>query len=211
MADVNVNHFDRSKPFYPLVMHYVAQLVGVKELCLRGLVGGASLADVLSRIPSVGPVLDASAAAVQGVREGLRKLTGPLQLRSEAQGNCITVDIDEVAREFVANPAYLLRFTFRAAGVLLVLAHDMCKKAPWHDTGPLWEFLKHCRNAAAHNGILMVGKEPNPPARWRTFKITRQLHETPLFKDAAGAGLLSAGDPIRLLWDIEQAYPLMSA
>jgi hypothetical protein len=35
------------------------------------------------------------------------------------------------------------------------------------------------------------------------------MHDTPLMKDEAGAGLLSPGDPIRLLWDIEQAYPAM--
>jgi hypothetical protein len=32
--------------------------------------------------------------------------------------------------------------------------------------------------------------------------------ESQLFKDEKdGKGILSPGDPIRLLWDIEQAYP----
>lgn len=37
MVQVPVNHFDRSKPFYPLVTHYLAQLIGFKELLLRGI------------------------------------------------------------------------------------------------------------------------------------------------------------------------------
>jgi hypothetical protein len=32
------NHFDRSKPFYPLVVHYVCQLFGFKELSAHGVV-----------------------------------------------------------------------------------------------------------------------------------------------------------------------------
>lgn len=41
------NHFDRSKPFYPLVMNYVIQLIGFKELTLRSLTGTPEVEDLL--------------------------------------------------------------------------------------------------------------------------------------------------------------------
>ena len=31
--------FNRAKPYYPLVINYVSQLIGMKELLIRGVVG----------------------------------------------------------------------------------------------------------------------------------------------------------------------------
>jgi hypothetical protein len=212
MTQVLVNHFDRGKPFYPLVMHYLAQLIGVKELALRGIVGSGGLEELVDRIPALGAVPAGSETMVAEVQDGLRKLSGPLELRSEYQDNHITIDIDGIARDVVANHSYLLASTMRSAGALLILAHELSKDAPWHDTGPLWEFLRHSRNAAAHGGAFNLRHdEPRRTACWGSFVITAKLQGTSLFKDAAGAGLLSPGDPIRLLWDIEQAYPQMRA
>ena len=211
MTRVLINHFDRGKPFYPLVMHYLAQLIGFKELGLRGITGQQSLDDLAGRLPALAAPGADEAKAVE-VREGLRKLSGPLELRSEFQGGHITVDVDEIARDIVANSAYIAASTMLAAGSLLVLAHELSKGKPWYDTGPLWEFLRHCRNAVAHGGTFTFrGAEPSRPAAWGIFNVTRQLQGTKLFKDAAGQGMLSPGDPIRLLWDIEQAYPQMTA
>jgi hypothetical protein len=212
MNQVPINHFDRSKPFYPLVMHYLAQLIGVKELALRGIVGSRSPEELVDRIPALSAVPAASEPIATEVRQGLRKLSGPLELRSEYQNNHITINIDDIARDVVANHSYLLASTMRSAGALLILAHELSKDAPWHDTGPLWEFLRHSRNAAAHGGTFnLLHGEPRRPAYWGSFMITAKLQGTSLFKDAAGTGLLSPGDPIRLLWDIEQAYPQMRA
>lgn len=211
MTSVPINHFDRGKPFYPLVMHYLAQLIGFKELALRGIAGPGSLDELAARIPALA-ASGAHEAEVGEVREGLRKLSGPLGLRSEYQQSFITVDIGEIAREIVANHAYIAASTMLSAGALLVLAHELSRDKPWHDTGPLWEFLRHCRNAAPHGGVFTFRRsEPRRPAHWGTFNIARQLQGTKLFKDATGQGMLSPGDPIRLLWDIEQAYPQMSA
>jgi hypothetical protein len=110
------------------------------------------------------------------------------------------------------NGPYLAGFIMRSAGSLLILAHEFSKGKSWHDQGLLWEFLRHCRHAAAHGGFFtLIGKEPCHPAVWGHFQIERTLQGTPLFKDGKARGLLSPGDPIRLLWDIEQAYPGMRA
>ena len=212
MSPVQINHFDRGKPFYPLVMHYLAQLIGFKELALRGITGSEGFEALVGRIPALGSTSAGSHVRFQEALDGLRKLTGPLQLRSEYQDNHITIDIDDIARDIVANSSYLVASTMRPAGWLLILAHEVSKDAPWHDSGILWEFLRHCRNAAAHGGTFnLIHGEPRRPAQWGSFEITPELHDTNLFKDAEGVGLLSPGDPIRLLWDVEQAYAQMTA
>jgi len=209
---ISPNHFDHGKPFYPLVINYVAQLVGFKELALRGLTGGQSLNDVFSRalMPGHAPVADE--AVMRELREGLAKFLGPLQLKSEFTQNHVTIDTDELARELVSNFAYLSTVLMRSAGSLLILAHEISKDSQWHDQSSLWEFLRHCRNAAAHGGCFHLEHgEPQRPAQWGTFAISAKFNKTPLFRAADGPGLLSPGDPIRLLWDIEQAFPQMHA
>jgi hypothetical protein len=202
------NHFDRGKPFYPLVMHYLVLLIGLKELAIRGTVGAKDLDALIKQVPALGTVVSTSDPEVPDIREQLKKLSGPLFLRAESQTEPIEIDIDEVSRELVANFSYLLPLSMQSAGSLLILAHEISKDKHWHDTGPLWEFLRHCRHAAAHGGSFhFLNGEPRREAIWGAFTLTNQLQGTRLFKDANGVGLLSPGDPIRLLWDIEQAYP----
>lgn len=205
-----INHFDRGKPFYPLVISYIIQLLGFKELAVRGLIG--------KRIVTRKDILNADSNYVsdfvsERVNESyIEKLLGPLELRSEFQDNRIIVYPDEMARDLADNFSYILPFYLRAASSLLILAHEMTKDQSYRDNGPLWEFLRHCRNAATHNGLFhFIREEPRRPAVWGSFIIEIGLQGTPLFKDANGDGMLSYGDPIRLLWDIEQAYPDMIA
>ena len=110
---------------------------------------------------------DASPPERNLIGEQLNKLMGPLELRSEYMGNHITVDIDWIACEFVDNWSYLLHHTMLAAASVVVLAHEGAKGKPWHHQGPLWEFLRHCRNAASHGGSFnFVNGEPRWPAHW---------------------------------------------
>lgn len=205
------NHFDRGKPFYPLVTSYIAQLLGLKEILVRGLVGSRKVTDEdIARAAGVAPGVGAPEGLI-GLRSKIEELLGPLQLWSECTGSHVSADADEFGRELVQNHAYLLPYYLRAAATLLVLAHEMTKDRPYRDTSPLWEFLRHCRNGVTHNGLFYFERnEPRRPAEWGRFKIDAALQGTPVFKDAAGKGMLSLGDPVRLLWDIEQAYPGMA-
>lgn len=211
---VPINHFNRAKPFYPLVMNYLLQLVGFEQIAVRGLVEKRDIDDgvekVIDTISTAYTWHQRDPQAVAEVRRVLNKLVGPLQLKSEFQGNHIKIDFDAVAKELIENFDYLTPFLLRSAGSLIVLAHEMCKDKPYHDQGPLWEFLRHCRNAAAHGGSFAFHKnEPRWPAEWGPFRLTASFQGTPLFKGKNEIGLLSPGDPIRLLWDIEQAYSNM--
>ncbi len=133
---------------------------------------------------------------------------GPLQLTSKHQNMPIEIPLDLIEEETGSNYSYLLKFTMRAAaGNLLILAHEITRS--YHDNTPLWEFLRHCRNAAAHNGNFRFSRdEPRRPAEWGPLHIEKSMQGTALFPiDEKTTGFLGAGDAIRLLWDIEQAYP----
>lgn len=93
-----------------------------------------------------------------------------------------------------------------------MLAHEISKNKPWHTQDPMWEFLRHSRHAVAHNGRFhFANGEPRRRSEWGPFLLTAALHGTRLFKEGTTEGMLSPGDPILLLWDIEQAYPAMIA
>ncbi len=206
VTNVKLNHFNRNKPFYPLILHYIYLIHGLTELASRGValklqsLSDADKAKFVESYPTY------STLEVHPPTQ----LIGPISLRSQFQDNDIKVDSNELARDFVQNFDYILSFTLRAAGMLLILAFETTSE--YHDKGPLWEFLRHCRNASAHNSLFTFKKdEPKRKAEWGRFSIVRTLQGTPLFINPNKPGLLSPGDPIRLLWDIEQAFPHMKA
>lgn len=216
MQPIPANNFDRSKPFYPLVVNYVVALHGFVELASRHAMKVAT-ASVEAGAPQAGPtVLSIPGEAVTNERlqdfyrdpanRGVTPLIGRLELRSEVEDAAIAVDPDELAEELFENHYYLLPWTMRAAGMLLVSAWEVTKASS--DQSPIWEFLRHCRNAAGHGGRFnLLHGEPRRTAAWRTLAVTTSLQGSPLFNGYAGKGLLSPGDPLRLLWDIEQASP----
>lgn len=49
--------------------------------------------------------------------------------------------------------------------------------------------------------------QPKHPALWGRYILSRATHEgMPLIVHKKIAGLFAPGDPLRLLWDIEQQY-----
>lgn len=204
-ANVPLAHFDRSKPFYPLVMQYCIQLVGFKELTVRYVAGTSTLQEAICRVTRLSPEQSTDAA---GLAANLKKLLGPLELCSSFRAEPLKVPVDDIAQEVGSNAVFLGSHLMLSAGSVLVLAHEMCKHKSAHNTGPLWEFLRHCRNAAGHGGKFnFLHGEPRRPANWGAVEIVSGLQGSQLFKGADGQGLLGPADPIFLLWDIEQTYP----
>lgn len=78
---VPANHFDRGKPFYPLVMTYISQLIGLKELLVRGLIGTRKTTNEdIAR--AAGHDANPSAPEVLNeTRIKIESLLGPLELR----------------------------------------------------------------------------------------------------------------------------------
>jgi hypothetical protein len=144
----SVNHFDRGKPFYPLVMDFIAGLYGWLALWSRGV--GLAAAEVAKREKlELGSNLkdvpiEALAAAAQ-----LPSVVKPLELSSRVQGGPVKIDHDELAAESIHEFAYLVGQAPRAAEHLLVLAWETTHRFRTGGTRgrhPLWQFLRHCRH-----------------------------------------------------------------
>jgi hypothetical protein len=138
-----------------------------------------------------------------------RDFLPPLRLASSVEG-VVPLDIDSgmLASELADEYSHLFRFLLPfAGGALLALAYESTKQ--FRDAGPVWEFLRHCRNAAAHNGRFhFLGSEPIRPAIWRGHTLLKSMHGTRLFWGSEEEpGLLRPADPVHILWDIEQGLP----
>jgi hypothetical protein len=213
-----LNDFDRSKPFYPLVMDFIAGYYGWLAIWSRGI--GRAAADAAERegteVPedSHGVPLRALAASSQ-----LPSVIKPLGLASRAQGSPIEIDHDALAAESVNESRYLMTQLPRRAENLLLLAWETTHGCRTQVTTrePLWQFLRHCRHAGGHGGRFnFLHGEPRRPAEWKTLEMTAGLQGSRLFDgpatptstpDDLEEGLLAPGDAVALLWDIEQAYP----
>ncbi len=195
-------HFDRAKPFYPLVMSYLMQLHGLKELAALGSLGAMRTWDIQH--------LGEPSPENEALQLNAAKLLGPLELLITGDGNRLTVPVEAVAEEFFHNHKHLLKYQVQAALSVLVMAHEIAKHQPYRTDNELWEFLRHCRNAAAHNGRWnLINGEPRRPASWRGITLNASLNSCPLRIGEDGIGTLRVGDPVALLWDIEIATPAM--
>jgi hypothetical protein len=206
--------FDENKPFHPLVLSYVTQLHGFIELASRGFklhleeiksrnLGLHVLGEHISNLPT-----DEEKKAWEAVYQGgITGLIGNQELWSKVNGKGVRVDIELLAKAtLLDHKTFLDQFMRMSSGSLMILAYETTKDYHTHDS--LWEFLRHCRNAAAHKGYFnLLNGEPRRPTKWRGLEIVSSLQGTPLFFDGSAAGLLGLGDALYLLWDIEQAFP----
>lgn len=200
-----------------MVTQYVASLLGFKELAGHGAVLairaeaqrlGLSYEDAFAELQKAEAKLPESALSRLGPFEVLE----PLNLSSMVY-HSLPVDAEAMAQEFLDNGShYSSRVMPYAAGGLIVLAYETAKLKGCVTRDPIWEFLRHCRNAVAHgNCFKFLGKEPVRQATWATLSITGSLQGTTLFQDDQnGQHFLKPADPIHLLWDIEQAYPSLA-
>jgi hypothetical protein len=203
--------FDENKPFCSLIINHVAQVHGFLDLASRGL---------LSELEEIGPKGVEMLLAAEGHKEkgfneaveaiskgGRTGLVGKQQLESKVTGKGITINVESLAKEiFNKHKAPLDQMNRMSAGSLLILAYESTRTYQTQDS--LWEFLRHCRNAAAHKGYFnFLHGEPKRPAKWRGLEIISSMQGEPLFNEPPVSGFLGNGDILYLLWDIEQAFP----
>jgi hypothetical protein len=189
----------RASPFYPILMGFLIKLHGFKELALRGALGPRDLETQVRGLPQA----DDSQVTVADVTKMVEKLGGPLELKSRVDPTNIPISADEIAGELIDNHSYLLSEGVSAAIETVILAHERAKAMGFAKRTAMWEFLRHCRNAAAHNGQFTFGPdEPRRLAEWRGVTLDNSLNGTPLFKGETGSGLLWPGDVVILLHDL---------
>lgn len=201
MSSIKENHFDRGKVFYPYVMQYIFAYHGMIELCSRGMVKEVKRAKKQScNIEDMYPEVKRFIEAEQVVTP----LLVDLAFHSNFMESMISFDIEEIASELLANYDYLFKYTLKSAGILIIMAYESTKRLD-DKKSELWNFFYHCRNAAAHGGKFNI-KSTRFPAKWGNLEITRSMNGTNLFQIPDEGGLLGPGDPIRLLWEIEQKF-----
>jgi len=207
---VDINHFNRGKPFYPHILLYLATFHGIIELISRGVVKKVhnpktSHPESEEEILKLSTKEKGNKFLMTASKSSFTPLIGKPSLRSKSPNNSIEIDTEILAQEFVENNAYLSEFYLKAGNNLLLAAYEATKEKHTHNE--LWEFLYHCRNAAAHNNIIddKHKRLEKYNARWNKFDISKNIGKK-LFQDniESNGHFLDPADPIRLLWDIEQ-------
>jgi hypothetical protein len=195
--------FKTSGAIYPLVLSYLAQLHGVIELASRGLFLTAAEMSVATRQQFLDGLPEKNAVLAKRVLSG--GITKLLDDASPATivGPPVKVDVSKLARAVFSEEAAIRHFNLQSAGSLLVLSWEHTEDIHTHD--PLWEFLRHLRNAVAHGGRFhFLRNEPVRPALWRSKSVDGSLQGTPVFAAPVNAGFLGAGDVLHLLADIDE-------
>jgi hypothetical protein len=212
--------FDKNKPFYPFVMNYIVSVHGMLEIIARSAYEivrlnkskGVSLADLQ---------IDQTEDSKQ--KEFLRHiyegnlvptlLFGDLSLRSEKLNEYIKYPIDELVKEVYINHPRILEFSKTSAQMLIISAYQITPEIiSKNKSDELWNFMFHCRNASSHDGKFKIAPSKNAqerfPAKWHNFEIVNSMNGKPLFKNTLTDtdGLLSVGDALCLLHDIEIRY-----
>ena len=204
------DEFDRGKRFYPLVVNYLVSLSGYKDLAVRGILDSDQRAYLIGIIEDLGTPSNVPEDTASDIRNKLGNVLGPLKLQSEHKGRPIEFSVDTLSVELSNHFEHLSSAALVSYGAILIIAHEIIKDSSFHDKSPILEFLRHCRNAAAHGGAFsLIGNEPRRTAEWGALKIQKSTNGLPLFKRGGDHGMLSPGDPIWLLLEIEKQYPQM--
>jgi hypothetical protein len=115
----------------------------------------------------------------------------------------LEVKIEQLADELNGNLEYLASIYVQAAQTMLSGAYEAFVHVGHNSKAA--EFLRHARNAAAHNGCWHFTKdEPRRVAEWRGLTLSKADQGLPLLSLPSTPGALELGDLVALLWDIEQ-------
>lgn len=120
----------------------------------------------------------------------------------------LTISMDQVHRQCTTGGLSANAAVDHLCCMLLNSAYETAK--PHTDKSPEFELFRHLRNAASHrNRFNFRNHEPALPALWSGFAIDHNLKGTsnPLFGAACVGHVVSAGDVLALLHDIERKLP----
>lgn len=204
-----IGRFDEDGIFRPLIAGYLAELHGHLELAARHAIEDMDFtAEQLTT--AIGDHWD-DEKIDRFNAEHTTPLIRPLQPVIEVEDDSIHVGRDNLRQAFseVAR-GELHSVSTKSAGSLLVMACERIK--PYYEdndisSGPILQFLRHCRNGVAHGGeFSFLGDEPKSKAKWRGTDIESDMQGEKIFVDGSGEGYLGLGDPILLLHDIEDEY-----
>lgn len=199
--------FNPEKPFFPLVLNYLCALHGHLELTSRNFTAEiGKFAKSPADLESFAQKIDSKI-----MRERLPEIAKghttvlweDLGLFSKIESRHLTLETQNLAKSITLDHQKALpHFSGQSGGALLILAWNTTEVFHTHE--PIWEFLRHCRNAAAHRGSFTFSQaEPRRPAVWRNISITKSLEGRSLLPGTIQDALLGPGDILLLLHDLE--------
>jgi hypothetical protein len=186
------------------VVAALAQFHGLIELTSRGIY--VELKDNPSRredFQSNEPDSPVKETVTRLLETGVTPLFGKQKHLAPLAGQSMKVDVNVLGHTIVKDHkrahAYFDRMS---AGALVILVWEITELEHSHD--PAWEFLRYCRNAAAHGGSFnFLHGEPRRLADWRGAQILPALQGSTLFADPPTQGSMGPGDVLYPLSDIE--------
>ncbi|MGH7650392.1 MAG: hypothetical protein ACREMS_00975 [Gemmatimonadaceae bacterium] len=197
--------FKEDGPFVGLVVCYLCQVHGFNEIASRAIRRKMDQLDTADMEEAIEQLSDQrTREALKGIaRGGITGLLAEPALYAEV-GEKISVDIGALADTIYNDHKPALSYLNRlSAGGMLILAWETTSELRTKD--PAWEFLRHCRNAAAHEGRFhLKNGEPRRQAAWRSKHITADLNGKLLFTDGLAAGFIGPGDVLYLLSDLDR-------
>ena len=131
-TNIPLYEFQRSSPFFPMVLNYTVLLLAIKEF------GAAGIALHLKSLPDAEYQKELAEAKIQGNVELVERLKSasveelypPLVLVSEFQDQHINIDAFATMRELGTNIGYLVDdLKLSAVSALLVQAYEATKKS----------------------------------------------------------------------------------
>lgn len=203
----NPYYFNRENIYYPLIMNYIYSIHGFIDLVSRGLINQLVELKKVNSEDEINNLITSLHILDDTTKNEFKKIdkTAPLfakQKFTKSDGKDIEFEINEIADEMIKNGVYLISTLKNSACILLITAFEKTKDRD-DQQEPIWNFFYHCRNAAAHDNKFKI-KRDRFPAKWGNLEITKNMNGSKLFHENIKDGFLNYGDPIALLWDVEQ-------
>jgi len=209
---MNETEFDRSKPFWSLILTLNVTLHGNTDVLSRVITKKIrKLNNDLSHSELVDySSFDLNRFIDQGLTTEL--LEGGISLGSSVRDD-INLYLEVLENEFDSYYLLLVADLINIPLRMLVISAYEITKDEHYSNDPLWQFFRHVRNASAHNNKFTFTKnEPRYPALWRSKSISRDLAGTHLFnsdpsmKPDSKNFFLMPADILLMLNDIEKKY-----
>jgi hypothetical protein len=219
MTEQFIHELNRSNFFYENIVTLAYTQFGINEMFSRGLFIAAmklfpNVHDRSNYFNSLGfpnDVID----QLNRTRTFTPKIFVP-EFQTKDQTRGLRMDVETSAIRFYQDNKGITDKNIELTHMTIIVAWE--KILPYNlPDGPILQFFRHVRNAAAHNGKFhFTGKAINPvtgelgkAAQWQHFEIKAAMQDQPLLVTTKidQNGFMDQGDLVEFLLEFEQHYP----
>lgn len=218
MEEILIHKIDKNNFFYENIVTLAYTQFGINELFSRGF-----FADAVRRYPDYNAragYFNSLGFPASVVDQLLRTRTFTPKIfipgfTTKNGSNVFRMDVEASAAHFLHDTKGLTDKNIELTHMTIIVAWEKVLGLELAD-GPIFQFFRHIRNAAAHNGKFHFSKqvidsngELLKPAMWGNFEIKAAMQGKPLIvrtkKDESG--FWDQGDLVEFLLDFETHYP----